>query len=287
MNKYYKFIKIMRPKHYLKNLLIFFPLIFSGSFFEPNYLKKAFISFIAFSLIASTVYIINDLNDIELDKLHPTKKFRPISSGAVSPSWAMAICAISFSAALIVQYLANPSFFSYLLLLIYLVINIGYSFGLKNIPIMDISILSFGFLIRVLYVGNSIGIGVSKWLYLAVLAFSFYLSLGKRRNEIKKNGIKTRKVNKHYTQEFLDKNLYMFLGLGITFYSLWAVDPQLSHQKMYWSIPLVMIIAMTYNLTVERDNSDGDPINVLTSSKPLMGLTILCGVFIMILVYVK
>jgi len=192
--KYSNYIKIMRPKHYIKNLLVFLPLVFSGLFFTRHYLAKAILSFVAFCLVASAVYIINDLRDKELDKLHEIKKIRLISSGVVGTSEAIIECCILLALAATVQYFANPSLTSYGLLFAYISINVLYSFGFKNIPIIDIFILSLGFLIRVFYGGNSVGIIVSKWLYLAVLAFSFYLGLGKRRNEIKTIGIHTRKL---------------------------------------------------------------------------------------------
>jgi len=140
--------------------------------------------------------------------------------------------------------------------------------------------------IRVLYGGYSVGIEVSKWLYLAILAFSFYLALGKRRNEIRVNGTQTRKVNKHYNQEFLDKNMYVCLGLTIVYYSLWAIDPTQKHKLMYLSIPVVIMIAMLYSLTIEGSGSDGDPISVLLSNKALLILSVFYAVLITGLVYI-
>ena len=161
-----------------------------------------------------------------------------------------------------------------------------YSFGFKNMPIVDVAILSLGFVIRVLYGGYSVGIQVSKWLYLAILAFSFYLALGKRRNEIRLNGTKTRKVNKHYTQEFLDKNMYVCLGLTVVYYSLWAIDPAQVHKLMYLTIPVVIMITMAYSLSIEGSNSDGDPVSVLLGNKALLALVALYGLLITGLVYV-
>lgn len=276
----------MRPKHYLKNFLIFTPLIFSGLFFNVNYLTDAGLSFMAFSLIASTVYVINDINDRNLDKLHPKKKKRPIASGDVSVIEAVTVAVILVILAIIVQYFANPSFVNYGLLSLYLVLNVMYSLGLKNIPIVDVAILSFGFLIRVLYGGSSVGIEISKWLYLAILAFSFYMSLGKRRNEIKSNGNKTRLVNKYYSQEFLDKNMYMSMALAIIFYSLWSVDPTQSNKQIFWTVPVIMLISMTYSLSIEKSDSDGDPINVIVGNLPLLGLVAFYGILIMGLIYI-
>ncbi len=280
------YIQLMRPKHYLKNGLIFLPLVFGGFLFDRHYLVRAIYSFIAFSMVASAVYIINDINDKDLDIHHPKKKYRPIAAGIVSVRSAVALVVVLLGAASMLQYLAGLAFACVGLLLFYLLINIAYSFGLKNFPIVDVTILSLGFVTRVLYGGYSVGIEVSKWLYLAVLAFSFYLGLGKRRNEIRFNGTKTRKVNKYYTQEFLDKNMYVCFGLTIVYYSLWAIDPAQKHKLMFLTIPVVIMIAMAYSLTVEGSSSDGDPVSILLSNKALLALVAFYALLITWLVYV-
>ena len=283
---YKPYLRLIRPKHYLKNLLVFVPLVFSGYLFDGAYLLPAIYSFLAFSAVASVVYVVNDLRDKELDKLHKTKKNRPIASGAVSTNSAVALITILVGLASLFQYLAGISLFAVLLLLLYLFLNIAYSFGLKNVPIIDVSILSLGFVIRVLYGGYSVGIDVSEWLYLAILAFSFYLALGKRRNEIRTNGTKTRKVNKHYNQDFLDKNMYVCLGLTLTYYSLWAVDPLQKHKLMYVTIPVVIVIVMVYSLMNETRESEGDPVSVLVGNKYLLSLVVMYGALVAGIIYV-
>jgi decaprenyl-phosphate phosphoribosyltransferase len=279
------FIRLMRPKHYLKNLLIFVPLIFSGQLFHGPYLVKGLLSFLAFSLTASAVYIVNDLMDKEQDARHPSKKNRPLASGAVSTPSAIALLVLLLTVAGTLQYFANFSPVTVGLLVLYLVINVLYSFGLKHIPIVDVTILSFGFVLRVLYGGSSVGIEVSKWLYLAVLAFSFYLGLGKRRGELRTNGAESRKVNKYYSHDFLDKNMYVFFGLTIVYYSLWTIDPAQIHRSMYLTIPLVIAIAMAYSMAIETGDSDGDPVSVVSSKNYLVGLLAAYGVLMVWLVY--
>lgn len=283
---YKSYIQLLRPRHYLKNILVFLPLIFSGNLFNSQFFTKSMVAFISFSMIASIVYIFNDIRDEELDKKHPKKKNRPIASGAISVSSATILAFVLMILVVFIQFYTNITVFGIGLLIFYLAINIGYSLGLKNIPVIDVAILSLGFVIRVLYGGESIGVVVSKWLYLAILAFSFYLGLGKRRNEIRKNGNKTRKVNKLYSQEFLDKNMYVCLGLTLVYYSLWAIDPSQEHRLVFWTIPVVIVIAMVYSLTIEGEVSDGDPVSVLFESKTLMILVIFYGLLMLTLVYV-
>lgn len=156
-------------------------------------------------------------------------------------------------------------------LLIYLLINTGYSLGGKNIPVLDIFILSMGFLLRIVFGGAVCNIQVSSWLYMTVIVLSFYFGLGKRRNELKTvNSDETRKVMKDYTVDFLDRNMYMCLAVGIVFYSLWALERS---QKLIWTIPIVLVICMKYNLILES-NIDGDPVPTLLASPLLILLSI-------------
>lgn len=280
------YLKLIRPKHYLKNVLIFLPLVFSGQLFKDNNITFGLVAFAAFSLAASSVYIINDIRDRKLDALHPKKKFRPIASGEINPASAAVLAILLIVTSLFIQVAAGFSVAAIGMLLGYVGINLLYSFGLKNVPIMDVAILSLGFVLRVFYGGLALDISVSKWLYLAILAFSFYLSLGKRRNEIRSNGAKTRKVNQFYTQDFLDKNMYVFFGLTIVYYTLWTIDPAQQHKRIIWTIPLIIVIAMSYSLAVESGESDGDPVSVVLGSKILLGLTIFTGILMLALVYI-
>ena len=279
------YIKLLRPKHYLKNVLIFLPLVFSGQLFEEGNLRRGLLAFIAFLLAASAVYVINDLRDRRLDALHPKKKFRPIASGAVKPGAAATLAVVLLGVSLAMQIGADFSLASIGLLVGYVGINLLYSLGLKNVPIADVAILSLGFVLRVYYGGVAMNISVSKWLYLAILAFSFYMSLGKRRNEIRTVGSHTRKVNRFYSQDFLDKNMYVFFGLTIVYYSMWVVDPAQIHKRLIWTVPLVITIAMAYSLAVESGDSDGDPVNVLLSNKPLLAVTVITCLLMFGLVY--
>lgn len=284
------YIKLMRPKHYLKNFLIFIPLIFSGLALESKILFSNIFAFLAFCLTASVVYIVNDILDKEKDKLHEKKKNRPIASGKVKVLNAVVLAIILFIMSFILNCIAvdGIDFNSYNYILIYIIINLTYSFGLKNIPLIDVTILVAGFLIRVIYGACITGVDVSSWLYLTVISISFYLGLGKRRNEIIKSGTKTRDVLKHYNQEFLDKNMYMYLAITIVFYSLWCVDPVNTAKfgnLIIWTVPLVILICMKYSMNIEND-SYGDPVEVVFDDKILLSLIMLYGIIIMALLYI-
>ena len=270
------YLKLMRVHHYLKNVLIFLPLVFSQNLFDLTLLKKTILGFFAFSILSSIVYIVNDIQDVEKDRKHPTKCKRPIASGAVSVKEAYILAVVIAVIGITLNYFAcGVNLLGWGFVLLYVGLNFAYSMGLKNLPIIDITILVSGFLIRVLYGSAVTAIEVSNWLYLTVISMSFYLGLGKRRNELDAQGSKSRKVLKFYNHDFLDKNMYMCLGLTIVFYSLWCVDSttieRYSNSNIVWTVPLVMLICMKYSLNVEG-NSDGDPVSVLLKDKILMGM---------------
>ena len=286
MEKCKNIIQLARPRHYIKNILILLPLFFGGLLFDCGLIVKALIAFTSFSFIASTVYIINDIKDVKNDRRHKTKYKRPIASGAVRIRDAIVAACALFFVSIAINVLAFGINLSLAVLLGYFFINILYSvFGLKNIPIIDVFILSAGFILRIIYCGLALGIPVSKWLYLTIFAFSFYMGLGKRRNELINNKDSTRPVNKFYTKDFLDKNMYVCLTLGIVFYSLWTIAPPYDHSLLFWTIPIVMVIIMNYSLLIEREESEGDPVNVLLGSINLKLLLLLYATALMGVIY--
>lgn len=285
-----KYFKLMRVHHYLKNILIFLPLIFSKNLFNIDLFKSTMLGFCAFSILSSIVYIVNDIQDVEKDRKHPEKCKRPIASGEISVTKAYILGIFIFLIGIVFNYMSCKfSINGWNFIALYLVLNFLYSMGLKNLPIIDVVILVSGFLLRVLYGSAITNIEVSNWLCLTVIAMSFYLGLGKRRNELIKEGSKTRKVLKYYNHNFLDKNMYMCLGLTITFYSLWCVDSatvsRYSNNNMVFTVPLVMLICMKYSLNIEGD-CDGDPVSVLLKDKILMKMVFLYSIIVLMIIYI-
>lgn len=290
MKKAKNYLTLIRLKHYIKNFLILLPLIFSGKLFITESFISSIIGFITFSFTTSIVYIINDIKDIEKDKLHHKKKERPLAAGKISIKESILI--IIFLTILIALnlYYLKPTITTIIFLLTYLILNLLYSFGLKNIPIVDIAILTSGFIIRVLFGASIIGVLVSNWLNLTIMSLSFYLALGKRRNEIKiqtSTKKQTREVLKYYNNNFLDKNMYMFLGLALAFYSLWTIDFKIMNRTseyLIWTVPIVMIIIMRYSMMIENE-SDGDPVEVLIQDKILILLIFIYSLLLISLLY--
>lgn len=178
-----KYFMLMRVKHYFKNILIFLPLIFSGNLFNRDLLLKTCIGFCTFCLLSSVIYIVNDIKDVEKDRNHPTKKKRPIASGALSIKKAI-IIAIVCGAITALTSILIFGWLGMLVELLYFILNVLYSMKFKDIPIVDIGILVSGFFLRVLFGSVITKIEISTWLFLTVIAVSFYFGLGKRRNEI-------------------------------------------------------------------------------------------------------
>lgn len=280
-----KYFKLLRVHHYMKNMLVIAALACSGQIFDSAKLFSCLIGLIAFCALSSAVYIFNDIRDIDKDRLHETKKERPLASGVIDVKTAKIIGAALVCAALVLNALVFKVS-STVWLVIYLVLNILYSMGLKDIPLVDISILVAGFVIRVLYGATIAEVSVSKWLYLTVVAFSFMLALGKRRNEILRGGTETRSVLKHYSEGFLDKSMYMCLGLTNTFYALWSMDSQTAshyhNDYLVFTVPIIMLITLKYMMDIESD-SDGDPVEVLLHDKLLLGL---CAAYLFTMFYI-
>lgn len=278
-----KYIKLIRVKHWIKNFLIFVPLFCSLSFSGTSIISTI-ISFFSFSLGASFIYIINDIRDVDKDRNHPKKKNRPIASGAVKISTAYIIAILILLLSLGLNSLANMSIINNSLwfLLAYLIINIGYSFGLKNVAILDVVLLASGFVIRVYYGAAIINVEVSKWLFLTILNASLFMGFGKRQKEFLVKG-EVRKVLESYSKDFVDKFMYICLTLTIVFYSLWAIEQ--TQKYMFLSIPLLMIVLMEYSLTVEKSD-EGDPTTILLSNKGLMATSFIYILFMILIMVV-
>lgn len=286
------YCKLIRVKHWLKNGLVFLPLFFSINLLNKGMLLNSILAFIVFSITSSIVYITNDLEDVEKDKKHPIKKDRPLASGRVSIKEAKIIRAIFLILLGGFLWIISDRVNSNAIILIpilYIVMNLAYSKVLKNIPIIDVVIIVLGFILRVVYGGIAVDVEVSKYLYLMIIFGSFFLAFGKRRNEILKNGDKSRESLSLYNQSFLDKNMYVAFALAIVSYTLWCVDPttieHIGNDYMFWTIPLLMVVLQLYSLNIEG-NSYGDPIDVILSDKKLLITSILYLISMVCIIYV-
>jgi 4-hydroxybenzoate polyprenyltransferase len=285
MEIFRQYLKLIRIKHFVKNFLIFAPLMFAGKLFDVEMLIRSLVGFITFSLMSSVVYIFNDIKDLEHDKNHPIKRNRPLACDSIKVSEAILLLVVLCITAFALNAVYYNTLETWILLICYFIINFAYTMGLKKVPIVDIFIIVSGYIIRVKYGGEINSIEISQWMYLTVMSLSFYLAFGKRRNEIKKNGNISRAVLKYYNVEFLDKNMYLCLSLTIVFYSFWCLSPNQIIEfssKLIYTIPLIMIICMRYSMNIEGD-SFGDPADVLFNDKILL---LLIFAYVILLIYI-
>jgi 4-hydroxybenzoate polyprenyltransferase len=214
-------IKVARPVHWIKNLSLFAALIFTSKLFNELFFVKVFWAFVAFDFASSATYIFNDIIDAKLDRLHPTKKNRPIASGELSVSMAYFEAGIFALLAIFLASRLNPLF--YLSVMFYLIMQILYSLVLKNIPTVDIVIIATGFIIRVYAGAFVIDAHLSVWFLLCVISVALFLASGKRRSELnilETSQITTRKSLSHYQRELLNSYVTMF---GNAAWMSWAL----------------------------------------------------------------
>ncbi|MDO5538444.1 MAG: UbiA prenyltransferase family protein [Eubacteriales bacterium] len=289
------YINLIRLKQWIKNGIIFFPMFFSKQI-SAEIIFTSIIAFFSFSLLASSIYIYNDIIDVEKDRLHPIKCERPIAKGSIGIFQAktISVCLVIIGYAILIlnrQFDLETLLSVSVIYWMYYFLNIFYSIKGKNIPLVDIAILASGFLLRLFFGAFITDIKISNWLYMLVLFGAFYLGLGKRRNEFKRisensKRIGSRTVLKFYTYSFLDKNMYLCLTLAIMFYALWCAEYQGKSNLLIFTIPLVLLIAMKYNMVIENDDAEGDPVDTILNDKIFLLLSIILIVALIFILYI-
>ena len=258
-------IKLLRPKHWLKNILLFFPPFMAGSIFENGMIRQGILPFIVFSFAASSIYIINDIVDAKNDAKHPVKKNRPIPTGLVTPATAAVIAAVFIIFSLVSGFLVG---FNFLLLLVaYFLITTVYSFKLKGEPIFDIFCISAGFLLRLEAGGVAFRIPISEWLFLSVFLLSIFLSTGKRLSEKKMLGQEAgshRSSLGRYPAGFLEGAMYMTGAAVLVTYSMYVIY----RPKLIYTILLCCFGLFRYIFLVQSGR-EGDPTESLLSDAQL------------------
>jgi 4-hydroxybenzoate polyprenyltransferase len=263
-----QYISLVRPKHWIKNSFIFLPLFFSGEVFNVEKLISCFAGFIAFSLIASSIYIINDYMDIEADKKHPVKCLRPLASGAVSKRSAITLFVICVALGITAAAFIKMKFL--FVLMIYFAMNLGYSFGLKNISILDIVLVAIGFVLRIKAGGVIAVIGISEWLMIMVFLLAMFMAIAKRRDDVLiklDSGLDMRKAIKGYNLEFLNAMLSLFTGIIIIAYLMYTISPEVmlhwNTYRLYYTTLFVIVGLMRYLQITFIEKDSGSPTDLL------------------------
>jgi 4-hydroxybenzoate polyprenyltransferase len=282
----------VRPKQWSKNIVIFAALVFDRQlgFNNPEPLLRTFFGFIIFCLLSGAVYLINDIQDIDADRQHPTKRKRPIAAGVLSVRFASAAVALILLTSIPLSFALSIRFG--LVALAYVVLNLAYSLWLKHVTLIDVFSIALGFVLRV-----AAGVALiqvtrfSPWLYVVTTLASLYIGFGKRRAELAlldKNADAHRRVLSGYTIGLLDQFLVIVSASTILAYSLYTFSaPNLpDNHAMMLTIPFVLYGIFRYLLLVQTKGGGGVPEDVLFSDRPLQVTIILWGLTILLIFYV-
>lgn len=307
--KLYNILRLLRPRQWLKNFFIFAAIIFGGELFNINVLQNVLLGFLVFCAISSATYVINDIFDVEKDKQHPFKRFRPLPRGDLSIPFAWTIAGTLIIISLFFGAFVGKPFF--ILILVYLALQFSYSFILKGITVIDILTLAFGYILRA-YAGEfSSGLHISVWLLLTIISLSLFLAIGKRRSELTllsgstgSNLSEIRKSLSHYSERLLDVYTSIFATSTFITYSLFTFlsypagfKPSLGvlmpeflpnfFERKWLMITIVPVVygLMRYMQDIYEKNQGESPEKVLLSDKPLLLTVIMWGLMVIAIIY--
>lgn len=282
----------MRIQQWIKNLFIFSALIFSGNLFYLTDIYLTVSGFILFSFISSGVYLLNDIVDIEKDKLHPIKSVRPLASGKLSPNIALVVAVLLIVLGISVSYLLQPYFA--LVLLIYLILNVWYSYQLKTFVILDVMTISAGFVLRVVGGAIIIGVPTSEWLIICTILLSLFLGFSKRRHELlilEQHANTHRPVLQHYSPYFLDQMIGIVTATTVMSYALYTISDETIHKfgtkNLIYTVPFVLYGIFRYLYLVHKKEGGGNPTKIMVTDPPLIVNVILWIVIAIIIIYRK
>lgn len=278
-------LKLIRIHHWVKNIAIFLPVFFSGQFleiFENGNIYQLLILFAAFCFASSIIYIINDSIDVEKDKLHPVKKYRPIASGFFSKKQALTIAVFLLIILIILlKFLGDSSWF----VIAYFILNILYSFKLKNIAIVDVTSVSLGFLLRILAGGFVVGVVVSQWMTIIVFLLSMSIAFAKRRDDltVTTDGTVLRKSQSGYSLAFIDIAESICFSITLIAYIMYSISTEvierLGTDKLYTTSLFVFIGIMRYIQISVVENKSGSPIKILAKDTFLQ-IVLVCWILL-------
>lgn len=299
---FYYLFKELRPRQWLKNLTIFVAIFFTGEFLNPNLFLISTLAFVVFCAASSSMYIFNDLSDLENDRLHPFKKNRPLASGKLNPKLAITFAIFASIFALILASQINSMFF--ITVIGFYILQFAYSKILKNIILLDILAIASSFIIRVFAGEAATGFHIDIWLFLTVISVSLFLAIGKRRSELTllsgwagNTAAKTRATLSRYSEKMLDVYISMFANsawIAYAYYTFLQRPPVLRHsleifQEKKWlmiTIPLVIYGIMKYLQLIYEKNEGESPEKVLLSDKALIITSLLFGLTLFVVIYV-
>lgn len=281
-------LRAMRPKQWVKNVLVLAAPLASGRLLEPKVLLASALAFVAFSLISASIYLINDVRDVEADRLHPKKQFRPIAAGELSPTAAWILAGVTAAAAFALAFWTTPMLG--VTLAVYWVFQLAYSFFLKHQPIIDLAMVAAGFLLRAVAGGVASELPLSQWFLLVASFGSLFMVAGKRYSELKELGTEagTRASLERYTKSYLREVWSISIAVVIMSYSLWAFElPGVQPLGISWtaiSIAPFTLALLRYAMKVDQGKA-GEPEDVVLGDRMLQVLAVLWVIPVAIAVF--
>ncbi len=282
-------IKTMRPKQWTKNIVVYAALIFDGKFLEPDLFFKTTALFALFCLVSSSVYLLNDLVDIEKDRAHPLKRRRPLASGALKPSIAVITLVVLLAASLPAAWVLNPT--AGLILGGYFVMNVAYSFWLKHMVILDVFTIAAGFVLRVAAGAAVVQVErFSPWLYVCITLVALIIALGKRRAELvalQADAGNHRAILEEYNLNFLDHLISLTTGATVVTYSLYTFSAQNlpENHLMMLTIPIVIYFLFRYLYLIHVQHLGGAPDELIFKDKPLFFSAVFWALAVVVILY--
>ena len=271
-------LRAMRPKQWVKNILVFAAPVAAGALFDTRVLINSLWAFVAFSLISASIYLINDVRDLEADRLHPKKRFRPIAAGELGTTPAAILATVTMAASLAIGFTVAPMLG--ITLAVYWVLQVGYSIFLKHQPIIDLAMVSSGFLLRAVAGGVASGIELSQWFLLVACFGSLYMVAGKRYSEMKELGSEagTRASLERYSLSYLRFVWAISCSIVIMSYSLWTFEHRANEPRgVPWTtisiVPFTLAL-LRYAMDIDAGNA-GEPEDVVLNDRVLQGLAVL------------
>jgi 4-hydroxybenzoate polyprenyltransferase len=280
----------LRPDQWTKNLFVFAAIIFARRLFDPAALALASAAFLIFCALSGVVYLINDVSDREADRVHPVKSRRPIASGALSPTSALAWAVVLSAAALAAAFALKPLFA--LVAAAYLTLFVLYSLWLKHMVVLDVMSIAIGFVLRAVAGGVIIGVPISDWLLVCTMLGALFLGLAKRRHELTllAAGAKAhRKILEEYDPYLLDQMIGVVAAATMVAYIIYCASPEthanLGTDLLVLTTPFPVYGLFRYLYLVHRKQGGGSPSDMLLEDRPLLACVALWGIVVVMIIY--
>jgi 4-hydroxybenzoate polyprenyltransferase len=268
-------VRLLRPAHWAKNVFVLAPLVFAQQMTDPTSLTRGLFAFASFCLASSAVYVWNDIRDRAEDRLHPLKRHRPLAAGTVSVGSAVTLALTLAAAALASAAYLGVRFF--VILAVYLVLNQLYSAGLKHVVILDVMIVSMGFVLRVLAGGAAVDVHISAWILLCTFFIALFLAFSKRRHELillADEASGQRPVLSHYNPAFLDQMINVVTASTVVAYAIYAISPETVEkfhtQRLIYTLPLVLFGIFRYLYLIYQKHTHRNPTEAILRDGPFL-----------------